>query len=33
VALSQQIYGAGTQAPPPDPAKRRATLRVLLQRR
>jgi len=33
VALTQQVYGAGTQAPPPDPSKRRAVLRVLLERR
>lgn len=32
IAITQQVYGAGTTAPPPDPEKRRATLRVLLER-
>lgn len=33
ISVTQQVYGAGSEAPPPDPAKRRAVLRVLLQRR
>jgi len=32
IAITAQVYGSGTTAPPPDPQKRRATLRVLLER-
>ena len=31
ITVTEQVYGTGTAAPPPDPTKRRATLRVLLQ--
>ena len=33
ISVTQQVFGAGSEAPPPDPSKRRAILRVLLQRR
>lgn len=32
VAVTAAVYGGGTEAPPPDPQKRRVTLRILLSR-
>jgi outer membrane protein OmpA-like peptidoglycan-associated protein len=32
ITVTAAVYGGGTEAPPPDPAKRRVTLRVLLAR-
>jgi len=32
ITVTEAVFGGGTEAPPPDPTKRRVTLRVLLQR-
>lgn len=32
IAVTEAVYGGGTEAPPPDPQKRRVTLRILLAR-